>query len=245
MRPPVWLALWVLALVSVPLSVRLQAAIAVVQTDTDGASGNDAVITFGSNTTIGNVVLLASVLGAQTDTLDVTGISETETVTHGPADFSGLRGYLFCLVVTNADTTYVMETSGTGGAQSIGIEVSGATCTEDGVSQANAETAETTHQLDTAITISAGSILWGIARATNGVNFTIGAGVTSVPASSAEVGDTLGGYRIEASGGTYNFTMTSAANENTLIMAGAVQMSGGGGGGGDNAGLLLRKVGDR
>jgi hypothetical protein len=245
-RPPIWLALWLLALISVPLEVRLYAAIAVVQTDTDGATGNDAIITFGSNTTSGNVVLLASVLGAQTDTMDVTGISETETVIHGPADFSTLRGYLFCITVTNPDTTYVMETSGTGGAHSIGIEVSNATCTEDGTSQANATTSTTSHALTTDITIADGSVIWGIVRSTNGADFTADAGVTSTPASNAEVGsETLGGYRIEVTGGAFDLPFTSAGNETTLIMAGAVTASGGGGGGGTAAHRLLLRCCDQ
>lgn len=217
------LVLGLLVLLHVPLS----AAIAVVQVQT--GSANDVVITFGSAWGASNHVLVAVIVNSGTQTVDLTGITPTETVLHSQADVGlGLTGYVFCFPGDGADTSFTATTSGSGSARVAAIEISGGTCTEDGTSSGNTDTASP-YELATDITTTqSGSILIGIIHSTSVADFTVSGSGTSVPADGTDIGTVaLGQYLIAGAAGAYDTTFTSAAAESTLQVAAAVQAAGG------------------
>ncbi len=243
----------VLALVLLlALASPAQAAIAFVQRAV--CSGNDCTGTFPTGWTSGNVVLVASAVFGQADTFDVQGISATETVIGDIVNIGTVHGLHFrCFVVAGADigdTNFIATTSGTASQQLAAIEVSGATCTEDGADTANTDTASP-YPLTTDITTTAtGSILFGIIASGTASNFTADTGTTGVGVSGETadipVGDNtgfaLGGFQIAGVAGAYEISFTSAASENTTMGAFAVLAAAEAGGGSRN--LMLLGVGD-
>jgi hypothetical protein len=228
-------------------SAPLEAAITAVSGQEATATGNDATITLPGATTIGNVVLVGVVVTSTGNTVTLDDITETEVTLHGPADHNGERGYLFCYVVTAADATIVVTTSGSAAARSWAKEFTGiSTCTEQGTSSGNATTGTTSHSLTTGITTTGEVIVASIIKSSSAANFSNGAGMTCIPSTCTDFGgtaDTLGGYRIETANSTYDTPFTSAASEDTILIAAAVGT--GSGGGGTSAHRLLLRCCDR
>lgn len=228
----------VLALVAT-WAAPAQAAIAVVQTASTFGN-NNPVLTFGSAMGASNHILVAATVGSTAVSVDLTGITATETVLHGPVNHGTSRVYAWCFQGDGSDTTVTLGGAGAN-IRAIGIEISGGSCTEDGTSSSNSVASTTSHALTTDVTLAAGSILFGIVTATDAnADFTAGAGVTSVPAGNTEIESiSLGGYRIEASGAAYDLPFTSTVNRDTIMVGAAVQAAGGGGGGGSTSRLML------
>lgn len=222
-KPFVTLLLALLALIPPGLfAASPPPVVAVVQEAT--ANGNDATMTFGSAWGASNHVLVAVWQGDQVSTEDLTGISVTETVIAGPVDLSGLRGYLFCFAGDGSDNTVVITTSGSATVRAAGIEVSGATCTEDGSEQSNTDTASPYPLTTDVTTTQDGSILFGIVRSNTAADFTASTATTSIPADGTDInGEALGGYQITTTAGAYELVFTSAAPETTVLLVGAVK----------------------
>lgn len=211
------------------------AAIAAVTTQVTDCSGNDCVLTFAGNWTENNVVVVGVRVNNTTNTVDLTDISETESILHGPSDSTpGNRFYLFCFVVDGtADLNVTVTTSGSASVTTLGAEFSGATCTEDGTSSGNDDSASA-YELTSDVTTSVcGSMVIGLIGSSTTSNFSKNANYTALGdgghASEADynggddTGNSLMQYLVTVATGTHDPTFTSAASEDAFIIGAAIQ----------------------
>lgn len=232
-------------------AVPAQAAITVVSGQTVQAHNNDVAVTFSSNWTSGNHVLIALIINNNAETVSIDGVGGSPSIVtlHDEAFATQtLRAYVFCFQATaTADNSFTATTSGGSSASVVAVELAGASCIEDGTSDANANT-NTVHS--NTIAATDGSFCLTIIRSTSVSNFTAATG-TSMPVGGADipggdgVGVALGSYLTAASGAA-TAVFTSAASETAVIMSALVAAGGGGGSPAKPAGsLLLRGVGGR
>ncbi len=224
-------------------SAPAQAAITVVQSQTGRA--NDLAVTFGGAWSASNHVFVVGIMNDSAQTVDLTGITPTETILHDEAFVTeGLRAYSWCFAGDGSDTSFTATTSGGASVVIVAVELAGGSCTEDGTSSASATTATTTHGLATDLSTSVdGSFILGVVHSTSVADFTTFTG-TSLPASDVEIGTlALGQYQITGVAGTYDTVYGSAANETTVLIGAAVREAVVGGGGSSPNRLLLG-VGD-
>jgi hypothetical protein len=211
-----------------------QAQIVVVQTPVT-FSGNDPTVTFGSNWTAGNHVQVIAISSTQTDTVNITGITETETEFLGPGVLSSRRAWGFCFEVDgSSDNDMVMTTSANASVSGYAVEVSGGTCTMDG-SDIDDGDSGSNHVLDPGVTTSVcGSVVLGLIQATNTANFTADGDYVSVPLSGTDFASStmLGEYLITTETGTYTapFTNSSEITSHVAFAVSPAIPCGGGGG---------------
>lgn len=236
MRPIVLL----LALIALLIGTApAQAQIAFVTGQVQIASGDDQTVVFPNPPGNGNVVYVWTRGNSEAVTIDLTGTPAAETVLAGPIDSPThtLRTHAFCFVGDGVDNSFTVTTSSTGNVQTVAAEFSGGTCTLDGSVSFNDDDA-TPYNLSSSLTTSTcGSILMALVTSNTVSNYTadgafIGIGGSAGAAthnSSADfpggdgVGASLFQYQITVATGTYDTPFTSAANEQSLLTALAVQ----------------------
>lgn len=211
-------------------------AITVVQTKTLLNPGADAAITFDAPWGASNHVLLAVMVYSQSVTVDITGITNAEVVLHGPTAHAGntLNIYLFCWQGDGSDADATIDISAGVGYRTVGVEIAGGSCTEDGTSDSAQLSNIGPHTLSIT-TSQAGSFLFGAIASSSAADFTAGGTTTGIGVGDATTdvdGLMLGGYEILSGSGSATMTFTSSTSENRLMGVAAVQASGGGGGGG-------------
>lgn len=204
-------------------------AISVVQV----ASGrnNDVAVTFGGAWNASNHIVVVAIMNSKTQTLDLTGITPTETVLAGPIDHAteAIRAYLFCFQGDGSDTSFTATTSGSGSVAVAAVEIAGGSCTLDGSAQST-EDATSPYALTTDITTTqAGSFIIGMIHSSSVSDYTVTGSGTSEPSDGTDLGPVaLGQHYIAGAAGAYDTTYTSAAAETSLLFAGAIQAAGGG-----------------
>jgi hypothetical protein len=151
-------------------------------------------------------------------TVTITGTPNTFT-TFGPYDSPAntMRLYVFCDVITDADDTFTVTTSGAETASSRGAEFTGGTCTQDGTEQRNDDSG-VNHVLTTDVTVSASnSILMSLLRTDSAASATAdtGNGAVRIATSGAFA---HASYRILTGAGAFDAPWTTAASETTHLL---------------------------
>jgi hypothetical protein len=210
-------------------------AVALVSGQDITCTGNDATCTFPSPPSASNCVVVASIINDTSQTLDLTGVpgGATETVIHGPDNQNSLRGYIYTFPGDGSDATFVTTTSSTAAARTAAAEFSGLDCSgsgEDGTSVSVADNVSPYNLSPTITTTASGSLLFGLAHSTSAGDFSASGSTTSIPSDGTEINTVaLGGYIILGAAAAYDLPFTSAAAENTHLMAAAIKASAGGG----------------
>lgn len=213
------------------LSARAEAAIALVGTPVTGFNNVAFTLTAGAAWGASNCLVVAATIASTSFTLDLTstpgGAAETELHfgTHGNS-----RVYIWTVPGDGSDTT-VTITPSSGGAnmRAVAAEFSGANCgTEDGTSVGAGTSGVQTHSAGS-ITLSAGSLMFGIGTCTdNTCSWTPPAGFTSIPSANGEVESiTQVGYVVSAGGGATTFNPTTAEVRDAIVGAAAITAAAG------------------
>jgi hypothetical protein len=219
-----------------PIQVRLQAAISVVQTVACRANGT-ATCTWAATPTVGNHIVAAVILNAESQTADIQDISATETVLIGPVDSAGstFRGYVFCWAADATDNDFTAVTTSVGTAAAA-VEISGGSCTVDGTAGIVDDSNGSPYAISVT-TGASGSIEVGMVHSSSTSNYSasgsttgIGSGQNNTTADIAggdDVGVALGGYRVCGAAGACGLDWTSAAGEVSAMVSAAVQAAAG------------------
>lgn len=223
-KPPILLVLLLAALAVLPPVVHAR-AISVVQTAT-AAQADDAVLTFAGATSASNVVVAGYRLSAEAQTVDVSGV--TETVLH-VTEFGGGTFEMGIVCFVGGSTSYTFTSSTTGQVTIAALEVSGTNgCTEDGTSDSNqATTASSPLALDAPVSVSAGSLVFGVIGAGNDVNFSCTDGYTCLPADGTDVSDRILAQYVISGGGSHDLQFTWTGTESALLVGAGIAAAGG------------------
>jgi hypothetical protein len=224
MRRVLVLTLLGVLLWSTPVPARR--SIADVQTATAGAPTDDVVLTFASATSASNVVVAGYRLSAESQILDVQGV--TETVLHLATIASGFEVGIVCFV--GGGNNYVFQSNQGGTLTVAAVEFSGTDgCTESGTSDDRNLNGSSPNAADAPPSVAAGDLVFGFIAAGNTANFSCDGSYTCIPSDGTDIGGlSLGQWRIAPSGGTYDSPFTWTGTENTLLAVAGVSMSGGG-----------------
>lgn len=223
-------ALW--ALLLWPFQARLHAAISVVQTV--GCRGDNVICTWAATPSASNIIVAAAFIGSEANTLSIDDISATESTLIGPVNSAANSGrmYVFCWQADATDADFQLTSSAVNNGTAAAVELSGATCTADGTAGVVDDTNGSPYA-ESVTTGVAGSFLIGLTHSTSVSNFSasgsttgIGDGQNNTTADingGDNVGFGLGGYITCGAPGSCQLDWTSAAGEQDMMVAAAVQ----------------------
>jgi hypothetical protein len=233
-----------LALLALPAAAFAQAAKVQDGENTANFSGDGIDSrSFGGAVTVGNVVVCATWVGANDrDVTSITDTSGSNTWSEIVARDNVPSGdeatiEIWATTVVGAFTTLTVNLSSAfgGGARIDCYEVSGITTTS--ATSNNAQNSATTNHTPGNVTITGSGFLVGVTAGSGGAYTADGS--WNSEASHAN-GITV--TRLPTAG-TYTFTNTTSANENTISIIAGFNQSGGGGGG-STPRLLMLGVGN-
>jgi hypothetical protein len=128
-------------------------------------------------------------------------------------------------------TTCVRAAARVAAAEFSGVDCSG--LGEDGTSVSVADNQGDidlgqAYNLSPAITLAAGSLLFGMIHSSSGANYSGSGSTISIPTAGTEINTVaLGGYLIAGAGAAYDLPFVSDDNENSHLMAAGIKASAG------------------